>query len=221
MVLEDQNTNSPESPEQHSYTDSPDCLTALQIVFVHTQRTHTHTHSLVTGRADLLPRVSQPVTLLISDVSFTVYNPCIVVVSIHLLGCRLHCKDEVDLPEWCLIALTGDIEIDCAKCTEPLAHSDACRQDCYGLTSDCFLCELHVSSSKAWALIVSLLKVSSFCDSLPNSWSRKLGGCKLLRSKGNQADCCSLLCLHIRWDLPSALIYMWVTKERTNQQEVS
>lgn len=28
--------------------------------------------------ADLLPRISQPVTLLISDVPFTVYNPCIV-----------------------------------------------------------------------------------------------------------------------------------------------
>lgn len=81
-------------------------------------------------------------------------------VSMHLLSCQLHCENEVDLPE-CYIALTGDIKIACAKSTEPLAYSDACRQDYCGLTHDYFLCELHVYSSKSM-----FLKRGS--DSLPN-----------------------------------------------------
>lgn len=61
----------------------------------------------------------------------------------------LHWEGEVDLPE-CCIAFTGDIEIeiDSAKCLKPLAYSDTCRQDCFGLMHDYFQLELHVYSSK-------------------------------------------------------------------------
>ncbi len=60
--------------------------------------------------------------------------------SMHLLSCQLYCEGEGDLGEY-YIALTRHIEIDCAKCTEPVAYSHT--QDCCGLTRgyfcvDCF-----------------------------------------------------------------------------------
>lgn len=51
-----------------------------------------------------------PLTLLISDVSFIVYNPCNVEVSTH----PLYHDGGAYLPERC-IALTVDNEIDCGR----------------------------------------------------------------------------------------------------------